>query len=225
MSQAPDPCPLCGHRNAVAFASDAHRHYFRCTTCQLVFVPKAQWPTTEQERTEYELHHNTPDDPGYRRFLNKLAAPLLARLGPSSHGLDFGCGPGPTLSVMLEEAGHSVRLYDPFFAPDQSVFHAQYDFITASEVFEHLQRPARELTALRQLLHPGGILAIMTQTVRSPEAFVHWRYKDDRTHIIFFSAQTFSWIAQQYAFELESPASCVFLLRATSSRSGRHCRG
>ena len=34
--------------------------------------------------------------------------PLLARLGPASHGLDYGCGPGPALATMLREEGHGV---------------------------------------------------------------------------------------------------------------------
>jgi len=33
------------------------------------------------------------------------------------HGLDYGCGPGPTLSVMLREKGFKMADYDPFFKP------------------------------------------------------------------------------------------------------------
>ena len=58
------------------------------------------------------------NDAGYRRFLSKLADPLMARLAPGARGLDYGCGPGPALAAMLREAGHEVALYDPFFAPD-----------------------------------------------------------------------------------------------------------
>jgi len=44
-------------------------------------------------------------DPRYRRFLARLAEPLIAHLPKGARGLDFGCGPGPTLSLMLREAG------------------------------------------------------------------------------------------------------------------------
>jgi 16S rRNA G1207 methylase RsmC len=36
--------------------------------------------------------------------------------------LDFGCGPGPTLSILLAEQGQQVDLYDPFYHDDPSVF-------------------------------------------------------------------------------------------------------
>ncbi|MGB2360319.1 MAG: methyltransferase, partial [Porticoccaceae bacterium] len=58
------------------------------------------------EKAIYDQHQNSPDDLQYRRFLSRLTEPLLERLGPCSRGLDFGCGPGPTLSVMMAEQGH-----------------------------------------------------------------------------------------------------------------------
>jgi 2-polyprenyl-3-methyl-5-hydroxy-6-metoxy-1,4-benzoquinol methylase len=151
-----------------------------------------------EEKAEYDLHRNSPDDVGYRRFLSRTVEPLAARLAPASNGLDFGCGPGPTLSVMLEEAGHQVALYDPFYANDQSVFKRQYDFITATEVVEHLRRPGEELARLWACLAPGGFLAVMTKRVINRQAFARWHYKADRTHICFFSAQTFEWLAKQW---------------------------
>jgi hypothetical protein len=102
----------------------------------------------KEEKSVYDLHDNSLDDPGYRRFLARLFRPLSQRLAPNSSGLDFGSGPGPTLSVMFEEAGHSIEIYDPFFAPETMLLHRQYDFIVASEVVEHLHYPRRELDRL-----------------------------------------------------------------------------
>ena len=82
---------------------------------------------------------------GYRAFLNRLAKPLKERLSPNSLGLDFGAGPGPTLSLMLQEAGHEMSIYDPFFSKNPSAMNQVYDFITATEVVEHLHHPGREL--------------------------------------------------------------------------------
>ena len=44
---------------------------------------------------------------------------------------------------MFEEMGHTVALYDYFYANDPFVLHHLYDFITATEVVEHLHNPAR----------------------------------------------------------------------------------
>ena len=214
-----DSCPLCGVRNSAEFARDQRRSYQRCEQCRLVFVPPQFWPTAEREQAEYDLHHNSPVDPGYRRFLARVATPLLARLSAGSEVLDFGSGPGPTLSVMLEEAGHSVALFDPFYAPDQAVYTRSYDAITATEVFEHLQRPGAELERLRGLLRPGGILAVMTQMVRDAEAFSRWRYKDDITHICFFCPETFAWIGERFGLEVELISDSVVFLTAPPEHS------
>ena len=54
----------------------------------------------------------------YREFLSRLEhPPNVPKLPAAAEGLDFGSGPGPTLSVMLEEQGYRMSLYDPFFAP------------------------------------------------------------------------------------------------------------
>jgi len=207
------PCPLCGGIDSEFFAEDRQRQYLRCPACALVFVPPRFHLDPAREKAEYDLHQNNPADPGYRRFLSRLCQPLCERLPGPSTGLDFGCGPGPTLSLMLEEAGHEVALYDPFYAPDPGALKGRYGFITASEVVEHLVRPGRELARLWELLEPGGYLGVMTGLVRDVEAFRGWRYKDDLTHICFFSRATWHWWARRQGAELELPEDGVILLR------------
>ena len=120
-------CPLCGAPDAPPFHRDKRREYLRCAECALVFVPPAYLLTRDEEKAEYDLHRNDPDDAGYRRFLSRLAEPLLQRLAPGSSGLDFGCGPGPALAAMLREAGHEVVLYDSFYAADAAVLERRYE--------------------------------------------------------------------------------------------------
>jgi len=188
-------CPLCLLKGSVFFYSDSFRDYYRCSQCNLIHVPPSQYLTKEAEFFEYNKHQNSPEDKGYRKFLGRLFIPLSSRLRSDSLGLDFGSGPGPTLSVMFEEAGHSMSLYDPFYAPDKSVLKDQYDFITASEVVEHLHNPAIELNLLWSILKPGGWLGIMTKLALDKEAFSAWHYKDDPTHVCFFSRETMNWQA------------------------------
>ncbi len=211
---ASSSCPLCGAHSAEYFRD--RRSYLQCQTCSLVHVPPRWHLDAEQEHAEYELHQNDPDDPGYRRFLSRLATPLSERLPRGSDGLDFGCGPGPALAAMLEERGHSVALYDLFYHPDASALERCYDFITATEVVEHLARPREELERLWQLLKPGGWLGIMTKRVRDREAFACWHYKNDPTHIAFFSKATFEWLAANWGAELQLIDADVALLRKSS---------
>ncbi len=128
-------------------------------------------PSPTVEKDHYDQHENDPNDRSYRQFLSRLSTPVNARLKPKSNGLDFGCGPGPTLSKMFVEAGHSMQVYDPYYAPNPSTLKGTYDFITLSEVIEHLQQPRLELMTLWKLLRPNGLLGIMTKRVTTKAAF------------------------------------------------------
>jgi SAM-dependent methyltransferase len=205
-------CRLCGSGTVELFWQDTRRDYYRCGCCRLVFVPPQQLPGASEEKAEYDLHRNDPQDPGYRRFLGRLFEPLQARLAAGSEGLDFGCGPGPALAMMLAEAGHGMTVYDSFYAPDRSVLQRRYDFITATEVVEHLHRPGEELRRLWALLRPGGVLGLMTKLVLDREAFSRWHYKNDLTHVSFFSQETFTWLACELDARLEVIGKDVILL-------------
>ena len=215
MSESPH-CPLCSAPDTIDYWQDRRRSYRQCTRCELVLVPPQFHLTPVQERAEYDLHQNDPDDEGYRQFLSRLALPLLERLSAGSHGLDFGCGPGPALARMLEESGHRVALYDVFYAPDDSVLAGCYDFITATEVVEHLAAPGAELERLWLLLKPGGWLGVMTKLVRDRDAFAGWHYKKDPTHISFFSRPSWRWWAEQAGAELTVLGEDVVLLQKSS---------
>lgn len=195
-------CPLCRSAGGSLFHRDERRTYWRCADCLLVFVPPEFFLSAEEERAHYDWHENDPRDARYRAFLSRLFDPLVAQLNPGSIGLDFGSGPGPTLSVMLAEAGHQVALYDPFYAPDPGVFDRSYDFITASEVVEHLHQPQRELDRLWGCLKPGGTLGVMTKLVRDQAAFRSWHYIHDPTHVCFYSEPTLQWLADSWQAEL-----------------------
>ena len=196
-------CPLCGSSDTAHYHTDKRRDYWQCAQCELVFVPPQFWLTPEQEKAEYDLHENNPEDGGYRRFLSRFADPLCERLKPNSQGLDFGCGPGPLLAKMLEERGHSVTLYDKFYADNLEVLEQQYDFICSTEVFEHLHQPRQVIEQLVSLLKPNGVLGVMTKRVIDKEKFASWHYKNDLTHIVFFADSTFDWLAREFGLGVE----------------------
>ena len=159
-------CPLCDNLQIQAYYSDNTRDYWQCAGCRLVFVPKAFQLSEAQEKAEYDLHRNHPGDPGYRKFLSRLYLPMLEKQPPPAEGLDFGCGPGPALSHMFVEAGYTMQVYDKFYANNPGVLTRQYDFITCTEVVEHLSAPGKTLHSLFALIRPGGWLGIMTKLVK-----------------------------------------------------------
>ncbi len=207
------PCPLCGGADGEPFHADGRRRFLRCPTCLLVYVPPRFHLDRAAERAEYDLHQNRVDDAGYRRFLSRLAGPLSARLRPGAVGLDFGCGPGPALAAMLRERGFTVGLYDSFYCPDPSALAGPLDFICATEVVEHLHHPGAELDRLWALLGPGGWLAVMTKLVRDRDAFRRWHYKNDPTHVCFFSADCWRWWGARRGVVPEFIGADVILLQ------------
>lgn len=206
-------CPLCESLTASNYARDNRRHYFRCVRCALIFADPASRPARGEEKAVYDQHQNSPDDPGYRQFLNRLADPLVKRLGNRKlHGLDFGSGPGPTLSIMLKEQGYRMSIYDPFYAADTVVLNRQYDFVTCTEAIEHFHVPGREWRLLLDLVKPGGCLAIMTRLVEETDDFLQWYYKNDPTHVSFFSRGTFDYLAERDCLQCELIGKDVVLL-------------
>lgn len=205
-------CPLCGGKNLDSFFENKKRIYLRCLYCKLIFVPERYWLSAEDEKAIYDLHENNPQDPGYRRFLSRLSTPLLEKLESKQKGLDFGCGPGPTLSAMLEAQGQQVDLYDPFYRNDPSVFGKQYDFICATEVVEHMRDPDKTFAALFEMLKQGGWLGLMTKLVTDEHAFYQWHYIRDMTHICFYCQSTFEYLAQHFNAELDVVENNVILL-------------
>jgi SAM-dependent methyltransferase len=210
---SPTCCCVCrGERVGLLLEVDARR-YWRCADCEATFVQPDQLPSAEEELAEYLRHQNDPEDPGYRRFLSRVAEPLLERLEPGSRGLDYGCGPGPALAAMLEEAGHKVARYDVFFQPDPAPLATTHDFITCTETAEHFHRPADELDRLEGLLRPGGWLAVMTCFQTDDARFATWHYRRDPTHVVFYRESTWRHLAAARGWTCEIPRKDVALLR------------
>lgn len=195
-------CTLCLNTKAAFFYQDRWRTYYRCGNCNLIFVDAAQHLDSNAEKAEYELHQNSPSDLGYRRFLTRLFEPVASRLSPNSSGLDFGCGPGPTLSVMFEEVGHTMEIYDPFYSPDEAPLTKTFDFVTASEVVEHFRNPREDLDRMWGCVGTEGLLGMMTKLALGPSEFAKWHYKNDRTHVCFFSTETLHWLSIQWGANL-----------------------
>ena len=213
MTETPDHCPLCADKHTTHYFQDTCRDYWRCENCKLVFVDKTQHVNEVDEKLRYDQHNNSINDAGYCAFLGQLLEPLSQRLPESAEGLDFGCGPGPTLSLLLEQKGFKVDCYDKYYLPDEKLLKKQYDFISSTEVLEHLREPRLTLDRLISCLKPQAYLGIMTQLRPVPEQFSEWHYKKDQTHICFYSADTFKWIAEHWDLRLEILSRDVIILQ------------
>lgn len=209
---APATCPVCRAADPRPFQSVRGRDYWRCDRCAASFLDPRQLPDPAEEQAHYRLHQNDPGDPAYRRFLARLADPLMERLPAGARGLDYGCGPGPALAAMLTEAGHDMALYDPLFRPDPAPLSRSYDFVTCTETAEHFHAPAEEFDRLFALVRPGGWLGVMTCFQTDDARFAGWHYRADPTHVVFYRAATLRHLARARGWVCDIPRKDVALM-------------
>lgn len=209
----PIACPLCRHP-ADFFCADRRRRFYRCAQCGLISADPATHLPIGEEKAVYDLHENDPADSRYRDFLNQLLEPLLQYLQPGMQGLDYGCGPGPTLSDMLRQVGMVMHDYDPLYAPDDTLLAREYDFVTCTEVVEHFCDPGTAWPRLAARVRPGGWLGVMTSLVPElePAAFRAWGYKGEPTHVSFYRPATFDWLGKTLGFSVEQVSGRVVLM-------------
>lgn len=209
-----EACPLClGNETASRFFAEPLRSYDRCSACGLVFVPRRCHLSPEAEKRRYDLHRNDPEDGGYRDFLERLIAPLAGHLQPAAEGLDFGSGPRPVMSILLAARGFRMTNYDPFYADDAPALERTYDFVTCAETVEHFRHPAESWAMLFRLVRPGGRLGVMTLLREEPAEFSRWWYRQDETHICFYSRATLEWLARHYSASVEFHGPSVALFQ------------
>lgn len=206
-------CLLCGSIKTDLYHADKNREYYLCDNCLLIFVPGKYFLSQKDEKARYDLHKNTHGNKGYVRFLSRLLFHIGKVAPKGGKGLDFGSGPEPVLARMFAEEGYSVSIYDIYYAADKSVLKEKYDFITAAEVIEHLGEPEKEMKILWNCLDNGGLLGIMTKfRPEEKEEFVYWNYKNDLTHVCFFSESSMKWLASELDADLSFPDRDITLM-------------
>lgn len=199
-------CILCEGPATLFFIEPRNQYqYLHCQTCDLRFLHPRFRLTSKEEHSRYLLHKNDINDLEYQKFVSPLYKVVLDRCSSDSIGLDYGCGAAPVVSHLLTQQGYSILHYDPFFKPDIGVLEKKYRFILAVEVVEHFYDPGRELLKLSHLLDPEGALGIMTLLYNPTDSFESWYYKNDPTHVCFYSELTFQWIVSKFGF-----SSCTF---------------
>jgi SAM-dependent methyltransferase len=210
-------CPLCLELSLTTPTLIQKRTIRSCSNCYLLSVCPSEYLTEEDEYARYLCHENTPRDDAYCTFLSKLSDPLSEILPKGSSGLDFGCGPGPTLSFLMNQKGFLMHDYDPFFFPDESLLQRKYDFITSTEVFEHLYEPRNVLDKLLSIIKPNGFLAIMTEIIPEDSDLEDWHYIKEPSHVQFYHTKTMEWIKDKHILKMLTPHKNVRIFQLPGS--------
>jgi hypothetical protein len=202
MSESIQICPVC-EGNSTQPIDDQQPVYLLCTNCDYLFLEPSLRLELEQEQKRYQEHNNDLEDPKYVEYLKKTWDRVSDQLEPGSLVIDYGCGPTRGLQRLLQGQDLQVVSYDPIFYPTSvDVLKGNVDVIFCSEAIEHMYQPKSELERWQSLLKPEGLITLRTAFHKGSEGFREWWYKDDPTHIGFFSVKTFEWISKKYDLEI-----------------------
>ena len=206
-------CPLCQNSFEQSSQKIQGREFYSCPECFLLFVDPKYIVSFEIERQRYNQHKNHNSDLRYQKYIQDFLDRLIPKIKSGSRGLDFGCGPGPTISYLLNQQGYVVEDYDLHFFPNQKLLQQTYDFVTCTEVVEHFQNPKEGWEQLRALLRAGSLLMIVTQ-IYDAQDLNRWHYLRDVTHVSMYSVRTLGWLARTYSWKLISePDQGVFFFQ------------
>ena len=191
-------CPLC--QNSASFLYEDNQTYFRCKVCHGIFVDEKQLPDEQSEKERYELHDDNAEDAGYRKFVSPITQNIEKDFNQKDDGLDFGAGTSQIITKVMQEKGYNIASYDPYFHPNTELLEKKYDYIASCEVIEHFYHPEKEFTLLKSLLKKDAKLYLMTDMYDESIDFSKWYYKNDPTHVFFYTKKTFEWIQEKFEF-------------------------
>ncbi|PKL92680.1 MAG: methyltransferase [Candidatus Goldiibacteriota bacterium HGW-Goldbacteria-1] len=192
-------CRLCGE-NACFFTSYRHADFYKCSVCGSVMTHENAFMPIDKEKKRYEKHNNDINDSGYRAFTAPVVKAVTGKYSKDSAGLDFGSGSGPVITTVLKEKNYNIETYDIFFDNDLKKLEHKYDYIVCCETAEHFKKPAAEFALLFGLLKPGGAVFLMTEMYEDTLNFSQWHYKNDATHVFFYTRKAFEVIKKKFGF-------------------------
>lgn len=192
-------CALCGSETTeLSFVNK--RAYHCCSHCKGISLHPSCLLSSDQERKRYETHNNDVTDSGYQNFVSPIVNGILKEYDKAHKGLDFGSGSGPVITEMLRDKDYLINTYDPYFDPDSSTLQTTYDYIACCEVMEHFYHPYKEFKLLHGLLNNNGSLYCKTNLYDESIEFDSWWYKNDPTHVFFYTKETLIWIKNHFGF-------------------------
>lgn len=209
-------CPLCHHDQAKLSFQDKKRSFYLCPECRLLFADSNSYLLPDAEKQRYGRARQAGKQKQLARFIHPLLEQLQSLQPAPLFGLNFGRVLSEEGLQQLNDAGHHLQQFDPFFAADHQLLHDQYDFICCFRVFEHFRTPAKEWDLIQKLIKPNGWLAISTPLLTSLETFPKWHYKNNPTHVSFYQQQTFAYLASLGQFKLIFAAQDFILMQKTS---------
>ena len=202
----------------------ARGHIVRCKNCGMVYMnPRDSDVASLYNKVEEDdFYFSSAEDRiiSFRRDLEQFEK-IIGKIN-SKQLLDVGCSYGFLLDVAVERGW---KVWGSELSKKQSSYAAErhpgvcnnavsecnfpsnfFDAITAYEILEHVSSPREFLKDFRQVLRPGGYLAMTTPNVAGWEAKLMGRYWLNliRMHLYYFSPGTIRRILEEEGFTVIS---------------------
>jgi hypothetical protein len=192
-------CPLCKGGKHVYYRH-GKRIYYQCEKCDSIFLDENYRLTPDREKKRYLEHNNDVNDNRYQNFVEPITSAILNKFKSHHTGLDYGAGTGPVITKILKDYSYNIKTYDPYFHNYPEYLKKKYDYIACCEVIEHFYNPYSEFKKLKNMVKKTGALYCQTNLYNKSINFKNWYYKNDPTHVFFYTEKSIFWIKENFAF-------------------------
>ncbi len=205
-------CSLCTSNRTKLFSEYKKRAFYLCLNCDAILLHPSFHLNPLEEKGRYDLHSDDVLDIRYQNFVKPIVEVVEKYFPKKANGLDFGCGKTAIVKYVLEQKGYTIEGYDPVYFKDESLLQKTYNYITSCEVVEHFYNANKSFNLLNTLLKSNGKLILKTSIYSHATNFENWWYKNDPTHVIFYTEKTLLFIKQNWEYKsLRVLEKCIVL--------------
>jgi len=213
-------CKICNSGTTYIIDIKTKKKYHKCLKCEYIFLNELFYIDYKAEKKHYDKHHNSFESLGYVKMFEDLIEEFVTPYEKDiDTSLDFGCGEGEVLAILLQNNKIRCDRYDLFYFPKKTYEGKEYDLIVSTEVLEHLENPLKVLKELLSHVKTDGYLLLMSAFhPADDEKFLKWWYIRDITHIGFFNLKTFEYLAGELSLKIlkhNSKNTIIFKKKST----------
>lgn len=215
-------CRIC-ETDSSFFYGDV-RSFYKCPSCALIFTNETADNAAAEKH--YKSQWNNADDDFWKQQVDALVGVIQKYKMPMGRLLDFGSGSGE-ITKEFQRRGIEAEPLDPMInglLKDQN-YSYKFDVVVGVEVIEHLPNMWEELKEIENHLSHDGIM-LFTTNITEPfinssnevDVFKAWWYKDDPTHVSFFSNKSIFRLAEIMHYTADIYGTQLFVLKRQTAK-------